>query len=107
MVYNSVLDFNDGDQKTLKRNHLRIKGDKHFSEAESLDKMPLVHPEEFGSPVIGKGNLKDEIGKLICVEVKFGNQNVLVPGLIVMFEAQGQRPKKDHCLVRSFLDNKL
>ena len=63
--------FDDGDERTLKRSSLCLKGGRHFHESEvsstlslprcacvipspaqSLDKMPLTDPENFGTPVL-------------------------------------------------------
>ncbi|XP_062851893.1 AT-rich interactive domain-containing protein 4B [Trichomycterus rosablanca] len=46
--------FDDGDEKTLRRSSLCIKGARHFAESETLDRLPLTNPEHFGTPVIGK-----------------------------------------------------
>ncbi|XP_016344710.1 AT-rich interactive domain-containing protein 4B-like [Sinocyclocheilus anshuiensis] len=46
--------FNDGDEKTLRRSSLCLKGARHFAESETLDRLPLTNPEHFGTPVIGK-----------------------------------------------------
>lgn len=46
--------FDDGDITTLRRNALCIKSGKHFSASESLDNLPLTHPEHFSTPVAGK-----------------------------------------------------
>ncbi|KAL0983665.1 hypothetical protein UPYG_G00130990 [Umbra pygmaea] len=49
--------FDDGDEKTLRRSSLCLKGARHFAESETLDRLPLTNPEHFGTPVIGnKGN---------------------------------------------------
>ena len=45
--------FDDGDITTLKRTSLCLKSGRHFAESESLDQLPLTHPEHFGSPVVG------------------------------------------------------
>jgi len=45
--------FNDGDEKTLKRTFLRVKGERHFLESETLNNSPLTHPEHFLNPVKG------------------------------------------------------
>lgn len=47
------LVFDDGDITTLKRSALCIKSGRHFNESESLDQLPLTHPEHFSSPVVG------------------------------------------------------
>lgn len=44
--------FDDGDERTLKRTSLCIKGEKHFNESETLDHLPLTDPENFGTPVM-------------------------------------------------------
>lgn len=57
-IINKVIDasqytvvFDDGDETTLRRTSLCPKSGKHFSESESLDHLPLTHPEHFGNPV--------------------------------------------------------
>ena len=47
--------FNDGDIATLKRNALCMKSGKHFNASESLDNLPLTHPEHFSSPASNAG----------------------------------------------------
>ncbi|CAH1792792.1 unnamed protein product [Owenia fusiformis] len=44
--------FDDGDEATLRRTQLCLKGEKHFIESETLDQLPLTHPEHFGTPVV-------------------------------------------------------
>ncbi|XP_043914095.1 AT-rich interactive domain-containing protein 4B [Protopterus annectens] len=46
--------FDDGDEKTLRRSSLCLKGERHFAESETLDQLPLTNPEHFGTPVIAK-----------------------------------------------------
>ncbi|XP_036062147.1 AT-rich interactive domain-containing protein 4A isoform X2 [Onychomys torridus] len=46
--------FDDGDEKTLRRTSLCLKGERHFAESETLDQLPLTNPEHFGTPVIAK-----------------------------------------------------
>jgi len=43
--------FDDGDEKTLKRGSLCIKGQRHFDESVTLDSLPLTDPEHFGNNV--------------------------------------------------------
>jgi len=43
--------FDDGDVVSLKRTQICLKGDKHFMESDTLDKLPLTNPEHFGAPV--------------------------------------------------------
>ena len=44
--------FDDGDERTLRRSSLCLKGEKHFNVSENLDNLPLTHPEHFGTPVL-------------------------------------------------------
>lgn len=46
--------FDDGDITTLRRNALCMKSGKHYNASESLDNLPLTHPEHFSTPVGGK-----------------------------------------------------
>ena len=57
--FNSV--FNDGDEKTLRRTQICLKGAKHFD--ETLDTMPLTNPEMFSSPVGGYSSAHHASGK--------------------------------------------
>lgn len=50
--------FDDGDETTLRRTCLCLKSGKHFSESETLDQLPLTHPEHFGTPVMGSKGRK-------------------------------------------------
>ncbi|CDQ62691.1 unnamed protein product [Oncorhynchus mykiss] len=52
--FSCVPVFDDGDEKTLRRTSLCLKGERHFAESETLDQLPLTNPEHFGTPVIGK-----------------------------------------------------
>ncbi len=45
--------FDDGDITTLRRSALCMKSGKHFNASESLDNLPLTHPEHFSTPVSG------------------------------------------------------
>lgn len=47
--------FDDGDITTLRRTALCMKSGKHFNASESLDNLPLTHPEHFSTPV-GSGS---------------------------------------------------
>lgn len=46
-----LLVFDDGDVVTLKRTQICLKGDKHYMESETLDRLPLTNPEHFSTPV--------------------------------------------------------
>ena len=50
--------FDDGDERTLKRSSLCLKGGRHFHESESLDHLPLTDPENFGTPVMNSSSKK-------------------------------------------------
>ncbi|XP_032820733.2 uncharacterized protein LOC116948308 isoform X1 [Petromyzon marinus] len=50
--------FDDGDETVLRRSSLRLKGERHFAKSESLDQLPLTHPEHFGTPVLGRKSVK-------------------------------------------------
>ncbi|XP_067938593.1 AT-rich interactive domain-containing protein 4B-like isoform X2 [Watersipora subatra] len=43
--------FDDGDVATLKRTQICLKGEKHYMEGDTLDKLPLTNPEHFSTPV--------------------------------------------------------
>ncbi|XP_013908094.1 PREDICTED: AT-rich interactive domain-containing protein 4B [Thamnophis sirtalis] len=105
--------FDDGDEKTLRRSSLCLKGERHFAESETLDQLPLTNPEHFGTPVIGKktnrgrrsnhipeeessSSSSDEdeddrkqtdelLGKVVCVETISTDKkkNICFPGLVV------------------------
>ncbi|XP_058022157.1 AT-rich interactive domain-containing protein 4B isoform X1 [Ahaetulla prasina] len=105
--------FDDGDEKTLRRSSLCLKGERHFAESETLDQLPLTNPEHFGTPVIGKktnrgrrsnhipeeessSSSSDEdeddrkqtdelLGKVVCVETVSTDKkkNIWFPALVV------------------------
>ncbi|TRY72004.1 hypothetical protein TCAL_05405 [Tigriopus californicus] len=50
--------FDDGDITTLRRNALCMKSGKHYNASESLDNLPLTHPEHFSTPVSGSRRKK-------------------------------------------------
>eukprot|EP00095_Tigriopus_kingsejongensis_P001533 snap_masked-scaffold214_size254108-processed-gene-0.9 protein:Tk01533 transcript:snap_masked-scaffold214_size254108-processed-gene-0.9-mRNA-1 annotation:"at-rich interactive domain-containing protein 4b" len=50
--------FDDGDNTTLRRNALCMKSGKHYNASESLDNLPLTHPEHFSTPVSGSRRKK-------------------------------------------------
>ncbi|XP_055380997.1 AT-rich interactive domain-containing protein 4B [Condylostylus longicornis] len=109
--------FDDGDITTLRRTALCLKSGRHFNESETLDQLPLTHPEHFSNPVIGgrrgrrsrhlnddtsdeeeepvkKGkqivNEKEEnIGRVVCVETTDAKKkDKYFPGLVVAPTAQ-------------------
>ncbi|GLD72028.1 AT-rich interactive domain-containing protein 4B isoform X1 [Lates japonicus] len=58
--------FVDGDEKTLRRSSLCLKGARHFAESETLDRLPLTNPEHFVTPVIGKKGNRDADDRTQC-----------------------------------------
>lgn len=108
--------FDDGDITTLRRTALCLKSGRHFNESETLDQLPLTHPEHFGNPVVGgrrgrrRGQLNDgssddddesdakevvnekeeNIGKVVCVETesKKKDKEKWFPALVVAPTAQ-------------------
>lgn len=128
--------FDDGDITTLRRSALHLKSGRHFNESETLDQLPLTHPEHFLNPPGRRGrrsrNLQDDssdddeepiakqtisdkeehIGKVVCVETsdskKKGPKENWFPGLVVAPTAQDtvRIRVKDEYLVRSFKDGR-
>lgn len=108
--------FDDGDITTLRRSALCLKSGRHFNESETLDQLPLTHPEHFGNPVVGgrrgrrRGHANEEssdeddesdakeivnekeehIGKVVCVETesKKKDKEKWFPALVVAPTAQ-------------------
>ncbi|XP_048794323.1 AT-rich interactive domain-containing protein 4B isoform X2 [Lagopus muta] len=120
--------FDDGDEKTLRRSSLCLKGERHFAESETLDQLPLTNPEHFGTPVIGKktnrgrrSNHIDEdeddrkqsdelLGKVVCVDCFSVDKKKTLwfPALVVCPDCSDDiAVKKDNILVRSFKDGKF
>ncbi|KAG8449401.1 hypothetical protein GDO86_016159 [Hymenochirus boettgeri] len=128
--------FDDGDERTLRRTSLCLKGERHFAESETLDQLPLTNPEHFGTPVIGKKSnrgrrsslpmtedekeeesseeededlkrLNDELmGKVVSVNCNQPKE--WFPALVVSPSCSDDAAvKKDQCLVRSFVDSKF
>ncbi|KAJ8981704.1 hypothetical protein NQ317_017748 [Molorchus minor] len=128
--------FDDGDITTLRRTALCLKSGRHFNESETLDQLPLTHPEHFGNPVIGgrrgrrnrqlkedssDGEVEEEnepdlegyvidIGRVVWAEStdkKRGKDNWF-PCLVVIPSAQPtvRINAKDEYLVRSFKDGR-
>ncbi|KAL1789759.1 AT-rich interactive domain-containing protein 4A isoform X1 [Sigmodon hispidus] len=129
--------FDDGDERTLRRTSLCLKGERHFAESETLDQLPLTNPEHFGTPVIAKKTnrgrrsslpitedekeeesseeededkrrLSDELlGKVVCVASAVERTD-WYPALVISPSCNDDvTVKKDHCLVRSFIDSKF
>ncbi|KAF3842297.1 hypothetical protein F7725_024248 [Dissostichus mawsoni] len=122
--------FDDGDEKTLRRSSLCLKGARHFAESEA---------KHFGTPVIGKkGNRgrrsnpiqeeelssssseeeesdkrqnEDLFGKVVCVEgVATGEKKKTTwyPALVISPDCHDDvTVKKDNIFVRSFKDGKF
>ncbi|XP_052766988.1 AT-rich interactive domain-containing protein 4A-like isoform X2 [Mya arenaria] len=66
--------FDDADERTLRRTQLCLKGDKHFTESETLDNLPLSNPEHFGTPVISR-NKRNRSSAAIGVEEDSGSSS--------------------------------
>ncbi|XP_074092004.1 AT-rich interactive domain-containing protein 4A isoform X1 [Macrotis lagotis] len=129
--------FDDGDERTLRRTSLCLKGERHFAESETLDQLPLTNPEHFGTPVIGKKSnrgrrsslpvtedekeeesseeededkrrLNDELlGKVVSVN-STSEKTEWYPALVISPSCNDDiMVKKDQCLVRSFADSKF
>ncbi|XP_061468440.1 AT-rich interactive domain-containing protein 4A isoform X2 [Rhineura floridana] len=129
--------FDDGDERTLRRTSLCLKGERHFAESETLDQLPLTNPEHFGTPVIGKKSnrgrrsslpvnedekeeesseeeeedkrrLNDELlGKVVSV-TSSSEEAEWYPALVLSPSCSDDTAvKKDQCLVRSFADSKF
>lgn len=129
--------FDDGDERTLRRTSLCLKGERHFAESETLDQLPLTNPEHFGTPVIAKKTnrgrrsslpitedekeeessgeeeedkrrLNDEfLGRVVNVSPT-AQSTECYPALVVSPSCNDDvTVKKDQCLVRSFIDSKF
>ncbi|XP_042309519.1 AT-rich interactive domain-containing protein 4A isoform X2 [Sceloporus undulatus] len=129
--------FDDGDERTLRRTSLCLKGERHFAESETLDQLPLTNPEHFGTPVIGKKSNRgrrsslpvnedekeeesseeeeddkkrlndDLLGKIVNV-TSSSEEGECYPALILSPSCSDDiSVKKDQCLVRSFADSKF
>ncbi|XP_040598906.1 AT-rich interactive domain-containing protein 4A [Mesocricetus auratus] len=129
--------FDDGDERTLRRTSLCLKGERHFAESETLDQLPLTNPEHFGTPVIAKktnrgrrsslpitedekeeesSEEEDEdkrrlsdglLGKVVRVTSTV-ERTEWYPALVISPSCNDDvTVKKDHCLVRSFIDSKF
>ncbi|XP_057638327.1 AT-rich interactive domain-containing protein 4A [Chionomys nivalis] len=129
--------FDDGDERTLRRTSLCLKGERHFAESETLDQLPLTNPEHFGTPVIAKKANRGRRSSLPITEDEKEEESSeeedederrLSDGLlgkVVRVTTAAERPewypalvispscnddvtvKKDQCLVRSFIDSKF
>ncbi|XP_044744470.1 AT-rich interactive domain-containing protein 4A-like isoform X3 [Coccinella septempunctata] len=124
--------FDDGDITTLRRNYLCLKSGRHFNESETLDQLPLTHPEHFSNPVIGgrsrrrNRNREDdsegeheeadpemegyhsEVGRVVWGENLEKKRNKdWPPGLIMMPKNTKILNTKEEFLIRSFKDDRF
>ncbi|XP_058472263.1 AT-rich interactive domain-containing protein 4A [Solea solea] len=129
--------FDDGDEKTLRRTSLCLKGERHFAESETLDQLPLTNPEHFGTPVINKKSnrgrrssqavadeenesssseeeeddrrrLNDELLGKVCSVDNEEEPSSCFLALVVSPSCNDELVvKKDQCLLRSFTDSKF
>ncbi|KAL4639892.1 AT-rich interactive domain-containing protein 4B isoform X2 [Arapaima gigas] len=81
--------FDDGDEKTLRRSSLCLKGARHFAESETLDQLPLTNPEHFGTPVIGKKSNRGRRSNQVQEEESSSSSSE---------EEEGERPQNDDLL---------
>lgn len=111
--------FDDGDITTLRRSALCRQSGKHFNACDTLDQLPLTHPEHRGGGKRSKAqdewSDEDEeyaIGKVICVEntdtKKKNAKESFFPALVVAPKAQetAKIHIKTEYLVRSFKDGR-
>eukprot|EP00794_Sanderia_malayensis_P020215 gene20215-22191_t len=128
--------FDDGDEKTLRRTSLCLKGERHFLEHENLDNQPLNNPENFGAPVSRRGDksrkrtrlsslnsfddaeVEEEIGivtkkkressfgKVFCIELGERRKSWFPALCLRRSMAEGMTIEKDQTLVQSFKDGK-
>lgn len=110
--------FDDGDITTLRRSALCRQSGKHFNACDTLDQLPLTHPEHRGgkrSKAQDEWSDEDEeyaIGKVICVEntdtKKKNAKESWFPALVVAPKAQetAKIHVKTEYLVRSFKDGR-
>ncbi|KAG8123565.1 putative AT-rich interactive domain-containing protein, partial [Naja naja] len=111
--------FDDGDEKTLRRSSLCLKGERHFAESETLDQLPLTNPEHFGTPVIGKKTNRGRRSNHIPEEESSSSSSdededdrkqtdELLGKVVVCPDCSDEvAVKKDNVLVRSFKDGKF
>ncbi|XP_072322076.1 uncharacterized protein [Eucyclogobius newberryi] len=124
--------FDDGDEKTLRRTSLCLKGERHFAESETLDQLPLTNPEHFGTPVISKKSNRGRRSSQAVADEEHESsssseeeQKVRVsdellgtvcsveapdPALVLVLSPVCNEElvvKKENCLVRSFGDGKF
>ncbi|XP_045467995.1 AT-rich interactive domain-containing protein 4B-like isoform X3 [Harmonia axyridis] len=124
--------FDDGDITTLRRNYLCLKSGRHFNESETLDQLPLTHPEHFSNPVIGGRSRRrnrnrgddsegeheeadpemegyhSEVGRVVWGENLEKKRNKdWPPGLIMLPKNTKILNTKEEFLIRSFKDDRF
>uniref|UniRef100_A0A3B4T2S4 AT-rich interactive domain 4A n=1 Tax=Seriola dumerili TaxID=41447 RepID=A0A3B4T2S4_SERDU len=103
--------FDDGDEKTLRRTSLCLKGERHFAESETLDQLPADEENESSSSEDeeeDRRRLNDELlGKVCSIEDEEEPSSWYL-ALVVSPSCNDELVvKKDQCLVRSFSDSKF
>ncbi|XP_053613288.1 AT-rich interactive domain-containing protein 4A isoform X2 [Plodia interpunctella] len=97
--------FDDGDITTLRRSALCLKSGRHFNESETLDQLPLTHPEHFSTPVIagrrgrrGRAQSDESDGSGPCSRpVKESSEREPHVGRVVLVEAAaGAERRRPH-----------
>ena len=63
--------FDDGDIATLRRSALCLKSGRHYSESESLDQLPLTHPEHFGIAANSRRGRRNQQNKYVFLGTIF------------------------------------
>ncbi|KAK9875529.1 hypothetical protein WA026_007917 [Henosepilachna vigintioctopunctata] len=124
--------FDDGDITTLRRNYLCLKSGRHFNESETLDQLPLTHPEHFSNPVVGGRSRRrnrnrgddsegeheeadpemerytNEVGRVVWGEnIEKKRNRDWPPGLIMLPKNTKVLNTKEEFLIRSFKDDRF
>ncbi|KAG2457761.1 ARI4A protein, partial [Polypterus senegalus] len=95
--------FDDGDERTLRRTSLCLKGERHFAESED-DKEEESSEEEDED----KRRLHDDLlGKVACVQSSSDTTSSYLALVLSPSCSDDLAIKKDQCLVRSFADSKF
>lgn len=55
------MEFDDGDEKELSRNQVKLKGKKHFEGEINMDEMPLNNPDKL--KIDAKNENGEELGR--------------------------------------------
>ncbi|KAH0622501.1 hypothetical protein JD844_024868 [Phrynosoma platyrhinos] len=100
-----VIVFDDGDEKTLRRSSLCLKGERHFAESEVKSSSSSSDEDEDD-----RKQTDELLGKVVCVDCVSVDKkkNLWFPALVVCPDCSDEiAVKKDNVLVRSFKDGKF